>query len=348
MPTLENNRLVFRFPQIEKEASFSIDFQRTLRIPDTDETYSLPPGLGKFPVRHAEDFEPRLPANTVERGGVILPMWQAEAMWLNFTNQGPAWGLDYPVAIKIAAGKINAISGETWLPGLHRDPQDYVVSPQQPWLDGFAIEKGVIRQFVAMPLGDGYTPEEQLTGEAEWGGIQISVIPLKLSVWKKKRAEWEEERRSHQSSPFEIVHSEIVMKCCSSMGLAAGGRMRQEIYPDIFELDDWDIEAAERVFVSLVHAKDWKTITGESAPNAPPTAQEYSAAGLPWFDYYGKDQGALSGGKKLGSVKSVAQFFKEKTGATLPNSLDVKPGKAKNLGPEASGSRPIKTSMAWE
>ena len=44
MPTLEHNchRLVFRFPQIEEEARFSIDFQRTLRIPDSDETYPLP------------------------------------------------------------------------------------------------------------------------------------------------------------------------------------------------------------------------------------------------------------------------------------------------------------------
>jgi len=348
MPTLENDHLVFRFPQIEKNASFSIDFQRTLRIPDTDKTYSLPPGFGRFPVRHTEDFEPRLPANTAERGGVILPMWQAEAMWLDFNNHGPEWGLDFPVAIKIAAGKINAVTGDPWKAGLSRNPQDYMVSPEQPWLDGFAIEKGVIRQFVAMPLGDGYTPEEQLTGEAEWGGIQISVIPLKLSVWKKKLAEWEEERRAPRSRPFIMADSDAVMMCCPSMGLAAGGRMRQEIYTDTFELDDWDIESADRVFVSLVHAKDWKTITGEATLNEPPTAQEYSAAGLPWFDYYGKDQGASPGGKKLGSVKSVAQVFKEKTGATLPNSMDVKTGKAINIGPAANGSRPIKTSIAWE
>ena len=49
----------------------------------------------------------------------------------------------------------------------------YLVAPRQPWLDGFAIEKGVIRQFVAMPFGDGYTVEEQMTGEAEWGGLQM-------------------------------------------------------------------------------------------------------------------------------------------------------------------------------
>jgi hypothetical protein len=57
MPTLEHNRLVFRFPQIEKEARFSIDFQRTLRIPDSDQTYPLPPGVNRrwtgTPYRHS-------------------------------------------------------------------------------------------------------------------------------------------------------------------------------------------------------------------------------------------------------------------------------------------------------
>ena len=96
MPTLEHNRLVFRFPQIEKEASFSIDFQRTLRIPDSDETYPLPPGLGSFPLRHVEDHADKLPAQTTSRGGVILPMWQAEAMWLNFSNRGARLGSRFP------------------------------------------------------------------------------------------------------------------------------------------------------------------------------------------------------------------------------------------------------------
>src|SRR5690606_38209480 len=182
MPTLEDNRLVFRFPQIENDASFSIEFQRTLRIPDSDQTYPLPPGLGRFPVRHVEDYADKLPAVTASRGGVLFPMWQAEAMWLNFRNEGLGWRPNFPVAIKIAAGKINAVTGEPWRSGLHRNPQDYMVSPGQPWLDGFAVEKGVIRQFVAMPLGEGYSVEEQLSGQAEWGGIQISVTPLKKHV----------------------------------------------------------------------------------------------------------------------------------------------------------------------
>ena len=73
-----------------------------------------------FPLRHVEDHAERLPAPTTDRGGVILPMWQAEAMWLNFHNDGPDWDLDFPVAIKIAAGKINAVTGE----GCRADARD--------------------------------------------------------------------------------------------------------------------------------------------------------------------------------------------------------------------------------
>jgi hypothetical protein len=51
--------------------------------------------------------------------------------------------------------------------------------PELPWVDGYCVENGVIRQFVAMPLGDGYSAEEQITGAAEHGGVQIAVYPMK-------------------------------------------------------------------------------------------------------------------------------------------------------------------------
>ena len=347
MPTLEDDTLVFRFPSIDDDVSFSIDFQRTLRIPDSDQTYSLPPGLGAFPLRHVDDFTSKLPAVTNARGGVILPMWQAEAMWLNFSNEGPGYDLDFPVAIKIAAGKINAVTGEPWRPGLHRHPQDYMVSPEQPWLDGFAVEKGVIRQFVAMPLGTGYSVEEQLTGESEWGGLQISVVPLKAHIWKAKRAAWEKENASAKSCAEQMVNYSYCMSNME-MGLAAGGRMRQEIYPDPFNLADWDFSAAQRSFVTLVHAKDWKNITGDAAPNEPPTAKEYNEAGLQWFEYYGKDQQALPGGAALKGIKSVATIFNTLTGATLPNSTDFEQSTPHALGPGAKGPRPVRTADSWD
>ena len=351
MPTLERDEIVFRFPKIEENASFKISFQRTLRIPDTETTYQLPPGLGQFPLRHTDDYAARLPPATVSRGGAILPIWQAEAMWMSFTSWTMKLNLEFPVAFKIAAGKVNAVTGEAWRTGLHREPQDYMVSPNQLWLDGFAVEKGVIRQFVAMPLGDGYSVEEQVTCEAEWGGIQISVVPLKESVWKIKRAEWEaaQQCRSRRWGFCEeqgVLHS--VSRKVVPMSLAAGGLMMQEVYADPFAIDDWDIAAADRVFVTLVHAKDWKAITGESPPNEPPTARDYSEAELPWFEYYGKDQKTLPGSASLAGVKSVAKIFQKLTGVTMPGSSDVKTGTPTLLGPGAKEARDGRSEGSWE
>jgi len=112
--------------------------------------------------------------------------------------------------------------------------------------------------------------------------------------------------------------------------------------------EDWDVAAADRVFVSLMHAKDWKKITGQPAPDEPPTAKDYSNAGLPWFEHYGQDQAALPGSAKLARVTSLATLFKKKTGATLPNSQDIDTGTAKPIGPGAKGPRAVRTSSSWE
>jgi len=133
------------------DASFpalTIAFQRTLRIPDDSRTYPLPAGLGAFPLRSVDDFPATAPASWLQRGGVVMPMDQSEALWISFSAR-------YPCAVKIAAGKINAVSGAAWTAELHREPQDYVVVPGRPWLDGFSVGAGLIRQFAAMPLGAG-------------------------------------------------------------------------------------------------------------------------------------------------------------------------------------------------
>jgi len=186
MIELKNDSLTFSFPEVHPEARLSIDFQRTLRIPDDGKDYPLPPGLGQFPMKHVDDYSEKVPALWIQHGGVMLPMYQSEALWLNF-NPEFLWDHDtsYPFAIKVATGKINAVTGDNWKDGLKRKRQDYMVSTEQPWLDGYCVEKGFIRQFVAMPLGSGYSAEEQITGEAEHGGIQIVVYPMKREVFEK-------------------------------------------------------------------------------------------------------------------------------------------------------------------
>ena len=72
MIELLDDTLTFRFPGIHKEAECSIDFQRTLRIPDDNREYPLPPGLGEFPVQHVDDFAAHLPEAWERHGGVLI------------------------------------------------------------------------------------------------------------------------------------------------------------------------------------------------------------------------------------------------------------------------------------
>ena len=118
--------------------------------------------------------------------------------------------------------------------------------PEQPWLDGYCVEKGVIRQFVAMPLGKGYTVEEQLTGSAQHGGLQITAYPMKAERYEAMRTRVYGERDMApmaMQSPGE-----------EGMGLAPGGRMRQEIYEDEYGLDAWDQRHPARCFITIANS----------------------------------------------------------------------------------------------
>ncbi len=291
MITIVGDQLTFRFPEVHRFAKCRIVFQRTLRIPDDDGTYPPSGEHGQFPLRHLDDFADRLPRESVRRGGVIMPIHQAEAMWVKFED----WGAPYPCAIKIATGKVCAISGEPWREGLIQDPQNYVVVPGQPWLDGYCVEKGWVRRFVAMPLGDGHTVEEQLTGQGTYGGLQVAVYPMKSEVYEDLKL----------PEPFSGVREEPARYY--GMGLAPGGLFRQEIYEDRFGLDVWDRDHGVRCFVTMANSTQWMAITGERPPTRPPTAHEYAEAGLPWFLYYDGDREALAGAERLAGLRSVGE-----------------------------------------
>jgi hypothetical protein len=339
MIELRHDTLHFSFPDVHPSANLSITFQRTLRIPDDDKTYNLPPGLGAFPLRHVDDFAERVPALWLEHGGVMMPMYQSEAMWLNFTaGYDEERGVAYPFAIKVATGKIDAVTGKDWSPGLHRGPQDYMVAPGQPWLDGYCVEKGIIRQFVAMPLGQGYTAEEQLTGKAEHGGLQVIAYPMKREVFERRFPKVE--MKAKYRGMVQCAAS-IDMDCMLelSMGLAPGGQMHQEIYEDAFDLADWDLTQSSRCFVHLANSLAWKAITQQAPPNRPPSAADYTRYGLPWFDYYDESLTAVQGGGILGKLKSVFGLAKEKRESPLPENEPCDPQKIVKIKGKRTGDQ---------
>lgn len=181
-----------RVNQGEAEGVLTLTLHRTIRVPDNRDVSSLPPSLGQFPLFRVRDHAARLPPDMAAKGGLFFPMYQREAMWINFAATRP-------FAVKVHVGGVNAVSGLPREDGGSEDTektrekrarmaregrsvQDYMVVPGQPWLDGIASEDGRIRQFVAKPKGTGFSVEAQVTGQEKTGGIQIEVIPARSGV----------------------------------------------------------------------------------------------------------------------------------------------------------------------
>jgi hypothetical protein len=359
MLTLEQNSLTIRFPEIHPDAVCQISFKRTLRIPDDNKTHRLPPDLGNFTLAHVDDHANALPATWHKRGGVFLPMHQSEAMWIRFSSQ-------YPFAVKIAAGKINAVTGKPWstglegptakpaptlrsgqvdvpvsmgwageriLPGEAPEGQDYLAVPAQPWLDGFCVEKGKIRQFVAMPLGEGYTVEEQITGEAVHGGLQIMVYPLKPEFYRPRRNVL---RGMMAGASAGAMENSVYGMCVSAssasgarslkavqpeMGMAPGGLMEQTIHADAFGIEKYDQSVSAKCFVHLLNSEQYHRVTGKPTPHRAPDANDYTRAGLPWFAVWEPHAKALPGAPALRKLDSVANMA-NKLGHTPPSGAD--------------------------
>lgn len=327
---LRDDTIVFAFPEVHPDAVLEVSFQRTLRVPDDGRRYPLPPGLGEFPLERVVDHRERVPARWLEHGGVLLPMAQAEALWIVLEARYSArHGVRYPFAVEVATGGVSAVTGEHWQPGLQ--PRDYLVAPEQPWLDGYYVGEGVVRQFVAVPLGWGFTAEEQLTGKAEHGGIQIQVYPMRRDVFDRKFPARPEPtigvlRHDGVAYDRERAHD-------GEMGLAPGGRIEQQVFADPHGLESWDQRMDLGCFVHIASTLMWRAITGRDAPPTPVTAKTYDRCGFPWFRYYEEDASAIFEPRKLSTLRSVLEVGFQAGLGVLPENDSVEPRWVIELGP---------------
>ena len=307
----------------------SVTFHRTLRIPDDGKNYPLPPSLGAFPIRKVSDYADRVPDDWREHGGVFIPMYQREALWMSFHSVTGKYG-----AVKVGIGKIDALTGKKWSEKLHARRQDYMVVPGQPWLDGINAGKEFIKQFVAMPLGMGYTVEGQLTGKEDVGGIQFKVFPAKPGREPEPPVFLHHDQLAPASAKHEYSMP-AAQSAAPAMGLGAGGKMTQSIYPDPHGIDIWDQERSGRCFVHIANSMVWRDITGEEPPATPVSAELYTQYGFPWFELYDEDKGDIGASGKLGGVKTVKEMDKEKGFGTQQDdsTVDIDPNQIKNADP---------------
>ncbi len=272
---------------------FMLSLQRTLRVPNDGKTYPLPPGLGVFPIYKAADFTDSIPPDWNRDNSFFIPMYQREALWLGFAAAD--WK---PNAVKIELGKVNAVSGESESDSLQGKPQNYLVCPQQLWLDGINSGKNAIRQFVAMPLGLGVTVEANISDKEEFGAIQITVFEPKAGVFPDQAPE------KHHNFVQKRIRSSAMFKSFT-MGLAAGGQIKQKIYPDPYGIDVWDSENFGEATIHIVNSELFHEICGQKPPPTPVDAAAYTKKGFPWFDLYDENKADLAAPENLTKVKSL-------------------------------------------
>jgi len=91
----------------------------------------------------------------------------------------------------------------------------------------------------------------------------------------------------------------------------------------MFELGDWEPRHRSRGSVHLANSLVWRAITGAARPTTPPTAREYTEAGLPWFHYHAADRRTLEGSEILAELESVLEKAAPEGRAPLPENEAV-------------------------
>ncbi|KAG2034422.1 hypothetical protein BDR03DRAFT_965249 [Suillus americanus] len=143
-------------------------------------------------------------------------------MWLQFNSTKK-------FAIRIYVGGVNGITGEPMIPNMAtllkrqngvEKKQDYIIVPEQPWVDGIATGPGIVKQFVAVPYGSGYSIEYQITGSETTGGIQFEVIPAyETSVYFKGADIYCTPHELRLSLGSEMVMTNLKIPTCGGMEL---------------------------------------------------------------------------------------------------------------------------------
>jgi len=112
------------------------------------------------------------------------------------------------------------------------------------------------------------------------------------------------------------------------MGLGAGGEIRQSIETPVESPENWELQTSASAWVHIANSVEWQQITGERPPVLPPSAADYTAHGLPWFDWY-DDTFARSGSDILAGVKSIRTLGGERGEYPLPeNESSIRPNRS--------------------
>jgi hypothetical protein len=96
-------------------------------------------------------------------------------------------------------------------------------------------------------------------------------------------------------------------EAAEEMNIAAGGRIKQVIHPDILDPSKWQPEFTTTINTQILNASAYRAVTGRTPPTEPISAKTYEAHGYPFFKVYEEPSGVFGDFTK---VKSIAEIDK--------------------------------------
>ena len=290
---------------------------------DPDKTSNLPPSLGYFEIYKVADYKDNCPKSW-ESEGYFLAMHDKEAMWLSFHS-------DEPVALLVGAGGINAVTGEKL--GIDLVKDNYLVTPPQPWLDGWKGEDGAVFQFVTTEYkeGEGLTVGEQIMGDkCKTGGMGFAVHvakdreALKEKVYPKQKwllgvdedstttdydcgesfafANTKTLSAPSRSSHWKAGGQNVNRVACSEVGVGKGGKITQKVYTDPHGLEVWTEKPEATMAVYLIDGASFTQITGKPMPPLPKDVRDYMGK---WYGLHDKKEKDVPGTDKFTGLATV-------------------------------------------
>jgi hypothetical protein len=96
------------------------------------------------------------------------------------------------------------------------------------------------------------------------------------------------------------------------MGIAAGGRLIQQIIKDRYGIEAWDCQSSRFVDIHIVNSEMYQAITGLAPLRSPVSQEEYQNSGIPWFSHYDESAQSAKAAGALKKIQSIAEIDKKR------------------------------------
>ena len=226
----------------------SLSFQRAGFLTLEGSRHSL--NFGALSARLVRDYAGSFSESWSTREAVFIPLLADERIWLGFSTRQRSY------AIQIAVGEVNAVSGQSWIPGLTASPQNYLVSPPQLHWDGIRRGQDLL-PFDSQSLNSDERPA------GAW--VLLVYAPLGDALGPAQVSEFDHD-------PGKLYDT-----------FRQSDRNHAENHPlqDPFGVDTWSREPLCTVFIVPVTAPRYEEITGVKVPPTRKACEVYTGYRLP-------------------------------------------------------------------